>query len=278
MTTAAPPMRRVAPSVLIGTTIEWYDFHALRRGGRAGLAPLYFPSVDPVAGTLLAFSTFAVGFGARPLGGIVLGHFGDRIGRKKVLVLSLTIMGVATFLIGLLPTYAHDRRVGADPAGAAAAGSGLRRRRRVGRRGAHRRRVLVAGQARPLRQPAADRRPGRPAAVHAGVPVGQRPARGAVPSWGWRIPFLVSILLVAIGLYIRTRLTETPVFERVQREPRPGTGPARRGGRSYPLPDPAGDRLDHQHRRLLLRRQHLRAELRHDRRRRSPARSCCSRS
>jgi MHS family shikimate/dehydroshikimate transporter-like MFS transporter len=101
----ARPMGRVAASVLIGTTIEWYDFILYGSAAALVLGPQFFPGGDPVASTLLAFSTFAVGFLARPLGGIVLGHFGDRVGRKQMLVLSLSMMGVATFLMGLLPTY-----------------------------------------------------------------------------------------------------------------------------------------------------------------------------
>src|SRR4051795_12039867 len=100
-------LRRVVMSSLIGATIEWYDFFLY--GVVAGIVfnRLYFPTGDPLVGTLLAYTTFAVGFVARPLGGVIFGHFGDRIGRKSVLVLTLMIMGVATFLIGLIPTYAQ---------------------------------------------------------------------------------------------------------------------------------------------------------------------------
>src|SRR5476649_1416998 len=100
-----PNLRRVILSSLIGATIEWYDFFLY--GVVAGIVfnKLYFPSSDPLISTLLAYSTFAVGFVTRPLGGIIFGHFGDKIGRKSVLVITLIIMGVATFLIGLIPTY-----------------------------------------------------------------------------------------------------------------------------------------------------------------------------
>ena len=89
----------------VGTAIEWYDFFLYGTAAALVFSRLFFPTVDPLIGTLSAFGTFAVGFGARPLGGIVFGHFGDRLGRKSMLIYSLVIMGVATFLIGLLPTY-----------------------------------------------------------------------------------------------------------------------------------------------------------------------------
>jgi len=100
-------LRRVVISSLLGATIEWYDFFLY--GVVAGIVfnKLYFPASDPLVATLLAYATFAVGFVTRPLGGVIFGHFGDRIGRKSVLVITLMIMGVATFLIGLIPTYAQ---------------------------------------------------------------------------------------------------------------------------------------------------------------------------
>ncbi len=99
-------IRRVAYASLVGTTIEWYDFFIYGLAAVLIFGPQFFPSSDPLAGTLAAFATFAVGFAARPLGGIVAGHLGDRIGRKKMLVLTLLLMGTSTTLIGLLPTYA----------------------------------------------------------------------------------------------------------------------------------------------------------------------------
>src|SRR3989440_2699961 len=97
---------KVAAASLIGTTIEWYDFFLYGTAAALVFNRLYFPTFDPLVGTLAAFATYSVGFVARPIGGIVIGHYGDRIGRKSMLVLTLVIMGVATFLIGLLPTYA----------------------------------------------------------------------------------------------------------------------------------------------------------------------------
>ena len=101
------PLLRVVMASLIGTTIEWYDFFLYGSAAALVFNKLFFPEYDPLVGTMLAFATYAVGFVARPLGGIVFGHFGDRIGRKKLLMWSLMLMGVATALIGLLPTYAQ---------------------------------------------------------------------------------------------------------------------------------------------------------------------------
>lgn len=100
------PLRRVIMASLIGTTIEWYDFFLYGSAAALVFNRLFFPQYDPLTGTLLAFATYAVGFFARPVGGIVFGHYGDRMGRKRLLMLSLVLMGVATVLIGLLPTYA----------------------------------------------------------------------------------------------------------------------------------------------------------------------------
>ena len=97
---------KVALASWIGTTIEWYDFYLYGTAAALVFNKLFFPQFDPLVGTLAAFATFWVGFAARPIGGIVFGHFGDKIGRKSMLILTLLIMGISTFLIGLLPTYA----------------------------------------------------------------------------------------------------------------------------------------------------------------------------
>src|SRR3954470_946552 len=97
---------KVVASSMVGTTVEWYDFFLYGVAAAAVFPAVFFPGSDPTAGTLLALGTFAIGFVARPVGGLVFGHFGDRIGRKKLLVLSLLMMGLATFAIGLLPGYA----------------------------------------------------------------------------------------------------------------------------------------------------------------------------
>src|SRR5262245_50898031 len=98
-------IRDVLVASFVGTAIEWYDFFLYGTAAALVFSRLFFPNVDPLIGTLSSFATFAVGFGARPLGGIIFGHFGDRVGRKAMLIYSLLIMGIATFLIGLLPTY-----------------------------------------------------------------------------------------------------------------------------------------------------------------------------
>src|SRR5258708_5035541 len=102
-------IRKVAIASFIGTTIEWYDFFLYGTASALIFNKLFFPNYDPLTGTLAAFGTYAVGFAARPIGGIVCGHYGDKIGRKSMLVLTLLIMGVATFLIGCLPTYSQIR-------------------------------------------------------------------------------------------------------------------------------------------------------------------------
>ncbi len=106
-------MRKVIVASLIGTSLEWYDFFIYGTAAALVFNKLFFPSFEPLVGTLLAFTTYAVGFIARPLGGLIFGHYGDRIGRKNVLVVTLLLMGIATFAIGLLPTYATHRRLGA---------------------------------------------------------------------------------------------------------------------------------------------------------------------
>ncbi len=128
---------KVVFASLIGTATEWYDFFLYGSAAALVFGTLFFPSEDPVTGTLLAFGTYALGFFARPLGGVVFGHYGDRVGRKKMLVYSLLLMGVATFAIGLLPTYATIGIAAPLLLLLLPAAAGLRRRRRVGRRRPH---------------------------------------------------------------------------------------------------------------------------------------------
>jgi metabolite-proton symporter len=227
-------MRRVAASVLIGTTIEWYDFILYGSAAALVLGPLFFPGGDPVASTLLAFSTFAVGFLARPIGGIVLGHFGDRVGRKQMLVLSLSMMGVATFLMGLLPTY--------DSIGVAAPILLvlLRLVQGFGVGGEWGGAVLTA-----VEHASPGRRGFFGSLPQVGVPAGlflattayflvsQLPQE-AFLSWGWRVPFLVSIVLVGVGLYVRFSIGDTPVFEEVKRNRRAARVPLVEAVRRYP--------------------------------------------
>ena len=187
-------IRRVVTSALVGATIEWYDFFLY--GVVAGIVfnKLYFPTGDPVVATLLAYTTFAVGFVARPLGGIIFGHFGDRIGRKSMLIMTLMIMGVATFLIGLVPTY---EQIGVWAPSLLLL---LRVLQGIGLGGEWGGAVLMAvrvraaGEARLLRRVAADR-PGDRA--DARPRASSRCCRGSSPTrsscaWGWRVAFLIS--------------------------------------------------------------------------------------
>jgi len=218
---ARPPagaIRLVALASLIGTTIEWYDFFLYGTAAATVFNRLYFPTFDPLAGTMAAFATYTVGFAARPIGGIVIGHYGDRIGRKSMLVLTLTIMGAATFGIGLLPTYAQ---IGPW---AAAALVVLRLLQGFGVGGEWGGAVLMAVEHAP---PGARGFYGSWPQI--GVPAGlllstavfaqfARLPEAQFLAWGWRVPFLVSILLVVVGLVIRLRVLETPVFTRLKRE------------------------------------------------------------
>lgn len=208
------PLRRVILSSLIGTTIEWYDFFLYGSAAALVFGPLFFPGDDPVTETIYAFGTYALGFFARPVGGIVFGHFGDRIGRKRLLMLSLVMMGVATVLIGLLPTYAQIgvwapialillRLVQGFAVGGEWGGA-----------------VLMAAE-----HGDAARRGFWASWPQAGVPAGSLLAAavlwlmaGFLPEsefleWGWRVPFLLSAVLVVVGWYIRNRVAESRMFE-----------------------------------------------------------------
>jgi metabolite-proton symporter len=208
----------VAFASAIGTTIEWYDFFLYGVVTPLVLNKLFFPNFDPVAGTLLAYTTFFVGFISRPIGGIIFGHYGDRIGRKTVLILTLVIMGMATFLIGLLPTYAS---VGIW---APILLLLLRVFQGIGIGGEWGGAVLMAVEHSP-----AGRRGFYGSWPQIGVPAGLLLSAGAVYvlsylpdadflAWGWRVAFLISAVLVAVGLYIRLKVMETPAFNRIQRE------------------------------------------------------------
>ncbi|MFE6423993.1 MFS transporter [Streptomyces rochei] len=214
----APPapnnLKRIVAASLIGTTIEWYDFFLYGSAAALVFNKLFFPDSDPLVGTLLSFLTYAVGFAARPLGALVFGHYGDRLGRKKLLVLSLLMMGGATFAIGLLPTHATIgtaapvlltvlRLVQGFALGGEWGGAVLL----VSEHGDARRRGFWASW------------------PQTGAPAGQLLATGvlalltavlsdaAFNSWGWRIPFLLSGVLVMVGLWIRLSVDESPVFK-----------------------------------------------------------------
>ena len=210
-------LRRVVVASLIGATVEWYDFFLY--GVVAGIVfnQLYFPAGNPVVGTLLAYTTFAVGFVTRPLGGIIFGHFGDRLGRKSMLVLTLMIMGIATFLIGLVPTYAQ---IGIWAPTTLLL---LRVLQGIGLGGEWGGAVLMTYEyAKP-----GDR--GFYASLpQIGLSIGLCLASGVVAllsylltneqflSWGWRVGFVLSFILVVVGLYIRLNIMETPEFARLK--------------------------------------------------------------
>jgi metabolite-proton symporter len=209
-------IKLVALASLVGTTIEWYDFFLYGTAAALVFNVLFFPTFDPLMGTLAAFGTYAVGFVARPVGGIVIGHFGDRIGRKSMLVLTLVIMGVATFLIGLLPTY---ETIGPWAAVLLVV---LRVAQGFGVGGEWGGAVLMAVEHAPARS-----RGFYGSWPQIGVPAGlllatfvfsifSRLPEDAFLAWGWRIPFLLSAGLVAVGLVIRMKILETPSFARIK--------------------------------------------------------------
>jgi len=207
-----PDAKRVAIGSSVGGVIETYDFIGFGTAAALYFGTAFFPGASPVAGTLASFATLGVGFAARPLGGIIGGHLGDKLGRKPVLVASLIVMGLATFAIGLLPTFAavgiaapillvtvriiQGLAFGAEWGGA----------------------ILMSYEHAPWRQK------GRyTGIVQAGFPVGLLLANLVFlvsvhigGDWAWRVPFLASIVLVIVGLIIRARVPESPVFEDVK--------------------------------------------------------------
>jgi metabolite-proton symporter len=205
---------KVVGASLIGTTIEWYDFFLYGVAAALVFGDLFFPSFDPLVGTPLAFATYAVGFLARPVGGLVFGHFGDRLGRKKMLVITLLMMGGATALIGILPTYVS---VGAA---APILLVMLRCIQGFALGGEWGGAVLMSAE-----HGGDDRRGLWTIVPQAGAPAGNLLAVGVLAllsavmsgetfdAWGWRIPFLLSGVLVLVGLWIRNSVAESPVFE-----------------------------------------------------------------
>jgi MHS family shikimate/dehydroshikimate transporter-like MFS transporter len=211
-------MRTIVAASVIGTVVEWYDFLIYGTAAALVFNKLFFPSFDPFVGTLAAFGTYAVGFVARPLGGVIFGHFGDKIGRKTMLALTMVIMGIGTFLIGCLPTY---QQVGVW---APVALITLRLLQGIGIGGEWGGAVLMV-----IEHAKHGQRGFYGSLVQVGFPLGVAGSTGVflalsqMPeadflAWGWRLPFLLSIFLVAVGLFIRLRLTETPAFNRIQRE------------------------------------------------------------
>lgn len=213
---AAPGPRSIRPVIIasfVGTTIEWYDFFLYGTAAALVFNKLFFPNLDSLAGTLSAYATFAVGFVARPIGGAIFGHFGDRLGRKAMLVWSLLIMGAATALIGALPTY------GTIGVWAPVLLVVLRFVQGIGVGGEWGGAVLMV-----VEHSAEDKRGLHGSWPQMGVPAGlllsigvfaffsSRLSEAEFLRWGWRVPFLLSTLLIAIGLFIRLRLLETPAF------------------------------------------------------------------
>jgi MFS family permease len=202
---------------LTGTSLEWYDFAVYSAAAALVFPQLFFPNSDPLTGTLLAFSTYAVGYVSRPLGGFVFGRLGDVIGRKQVLVLTLMLIGVATFLIGLLPTY------GTIGPAAPIILVLLRFAQGVGVGGEWGGAVLLSSEYGDPRK-----RGFWSSAAQIGPPAGNLLSNGVLAlltvmlsdeaflGWGWRVAFLLSALLVAFGLWIRLRLEDTPVFRAIQ--------------------------------------------------------------
>lgn len=218
-------VRRVVLASFIGTTIEWYDFFLYGTAAALVFNRLFFPTLDTFAGTMASFATYAVGFFARPVGGVVFGHFGDRMGRKSMLVTTLMLMGTATFLIGVLPTYEQIgvaapvalvvlRFVQGFGVGGEWGGAVLM----VVEHGHHGRRGLNASW------------------VQAGVPAGLLLANAvfmlcsllpneAFLNWGWRVPFLLGIALLAVGMFIRLQILESPLFAKVREQKRQAAVP-----------------------------------------------------
>ena len=205
--------RRVIVASLIGASLEWYDFFIYGTAAALVFNRLFFPSFEPMVGTLLAFTTYAVGFVSRPLGGVVFGHYGDRFGRKNVLVVTLLLMGIATFVIGLLPTYA------AAGVWAPILPVAMRFLQGLGLGGEWGGAVLMtfeSGQS--------ERRGVNASWPQVGVPIGLLLANGVLSlmgsltsevdfkTWGWRVPFLLSGVLVVFGIWMRMAIAESPVF------------------------------------------------------------------
>ncbi|MBA3472670.1 MAG: MHS family MFS transporter [Rubrobacter sp.] len=214
--------------------IEWYDFFLYGLAAAVVFNQLFFPSETPLAGTLTAFATFGVGFFFRPVGGMIFGHYGDKLGRKTILVLTLLIMGVATFLIGLLPTYDtigilapillvvlrifQGIGVGGEWGGAA---------------------LMVVEHAPPDRRGFYGSWPQMGSSAGNLLAAGSFAAVSALPeeqflAWGWRIPFLLSAILIVVGLFIRLKIAETPAFDRMKEAGAEARMPIIEAVRNYP--------------------------------------------
>lgn len=211
-------IRPVVTASVVGTIIEWYDFFIYGTAAALVLGQLFFPGGSALAGTLAAFATYAVGFAVRPLGGAVFGHFGDKLGRKTILITTLVVMGVTTMLIGVLPTYEHIglwapallvllRMAQGFGAGAEFAGAA----------------IMAVEYAPARRRGFFGSWPQIGVAIALAASSGVFALVGLLPeqdfqSWGWRIPFLASAIVLLVGTWIRMRISETPVFQEVQKE------------------------------------------------------------
>ncbi|NYI79847.1 MFS transporter [Nocardioides panzhihuensis] len=213
--TTAPrtQMGRIVASSFTGSLIEYYDFLLYSTASAVVFNEVFFSNLDPVTGTIASFGTFAAGYLARPLGGVIFGHFGDRLGRKKMLVLTMLIMGLVSFLIGCLPTY------GQIGAAAPVLLVLLRVIQGVAIGGEWGGAVLITAEHATSRRGlwASFTNAGAPAGMVLSTAVMALMATVTTPeqftAWGWRVPFLLSIVLLAVGLWIRLSVTESPAFE-----------------------------------------------------------------
>lgn len=208
--------RQAGFAAFVGTTVEWYDFYIYGTASALVFGPLFFPDASPAIGVLLSFATFWIGFLARPLGGIIFGHLGDRVGRKKSLVITMMLMGFSTLAIGLMPTHAtigvlapillvvcraiQGVAVGGEWGGAVLIATEHVDRKRGYLFGAYAQQGSPTGQL---------------LASLAFLIVSQLPDE-SFDSWGWRVPFLASVVLIAVGMYLRLRLPETPEMEQLK--------------------------------------------------------------
>ncbi|WP_329331412.1 MHS family MFS transporter [Streptomyces sp. NBC_00663] len=211
-------LRRVALSGLLGTAVEFYDFLVYGTVAALVFGELFFPGADPAVGTIAAFGTFAAGYVARPLGGVLFGHFGDRLGRKSMLLLTMGLMGGASFLIGLLPTY--------DTIGVWAPVLLIALRVIQG--------VAIGGEwggaTLMVVEHAGDKRRGLWSSfTQMGAPLGSLLSslvvtfivampRDQFAAWGWRVPFLLSVVLLGVGLFVRLKIVESPLFTAVKKD------------------------------------------------------------
>jgi MHS family shikimate/dehydroshikimate transporter-like MFS transporter len=212
MTAPSTRLRHVLLAAGIGSALEWYDYFIYGMASALVFGPLFFPKYDPTIAMMASFATFAVGFLARPFGGLFFGHFGDKWGRKPMLVATLLLVGGSTFAVGLLPTYAQ---VGIW---APIMLLGLRLLQGFGAGAEYGGAVIMAVEF---------------------APEGKRGLYGFLASdslltWGWRIPFLVSLLLLGLGVYIRAKVTETPVFQEARAKHPPLKLPALEAVRRSP--------------------------------------------